>query len=132
MKEMEYQSERLDNPIILANGFYRGYEYWILNLGTHPTAYVHVPHEHKECRKDYDEIPVACHYGLTYSQPYLYRGNKDYAIGWIIGWDYAHYGDYSGNDRLMFYEANYKKWTTKEIFKEVKNVIEQLDGVKIK
>ncbi len=133
MKEMEYSLKRLNNPIILANGKYKGYEYWILNLGVHPTAYVRVPHEHKYHMKHYDEIPIECHYGLTYSEPYLYLGNNDYAIGSIIGWDYAHYGDYCGYDELVLEcLMNYhtKKWSTKEIFEEVKSVIRQLEAIK--
>ena len=131
MKQMEYSIERLYNPIILANGFYKGYEYWILNLGVHPTAYVRVPHEHKYHMKHYDEIPLYCHGGITYSEPYLYLGNNNYAIGSIIGWDYAHSGDYSGRDELFKnWHGNYvdgKKWTTQEIFDEVKSVIKQLE-----
>ncbi|MCM1315091.1 MAG: hypothetical protein NC040_10945 [Muribaculaceae bacterium] len=50
--------------------------------------------------------------------------------GWWIGWDYGHCTDYSG---FMMHEhwfdidtSHLKKWTTAEIFEEVKKVISQL------
>lgn len=39
MKEMIY-GERMGNPDVLYSGEYRGHKFAILNLGTHPTAYV--------------------------------------------------------------------------------------------
>ena len=39
---------------------------------------------------------------------------------WIIGWDYAHYGDYS------VFDGNGKKWSTLEIKKHCYEVIKQL------
>lgn len=52
--------------------------------------------------------------------------------GWFIGWDYAHYGDYLGYNMLPFLQQfsehhnKDKKWTTKEIFKDVKEVCYQI------
>ena len=138
MIEMEYSKDRIFK--ILANGKYKGYVYWILNLGTHPTAYVEVPRGHELWFNDYDECPVECpvecHYGLTYSENYLHDCNHG---EWTIGWDYAHADDFTGYDLRfsalmpeceieMMKKRNetLKKWTTKEIFQEVKSVINQL------
>lgn len=64
MKEMVYSADRIIK--VLHNGEYRGHKFAILNLGTHPTAYV-------ECKLDdcnsygderLDEISVHC--GFTY------------------------------------------------------------------
>lgn len=68
-----------------------------------------------------------CHGGLTYSNDYLLKGTPDEQFGWWIGWDYAHCHDYApyysqAEAALM----NLHKWTTKEIFEEVREVIEQL------
>lgn len=66
MKQMEYSSERKRE--ILFEGKYRDYQFYILNLGTHPTAYVEIPKENKLYEKDYDEIDIDVHGGLTYSE----------------------------------------------------------------
>lgn len=41
MKEMKYSKERKIE--ILATGYCFGLLYYILNLGTHPTAYIKLP-----------------------------------------------------------------------------------------
>lgn len=116
----------------LAYGTYKGYEFRIMNLGTHPTAYVNIPSFHPCFLKTYNElydssIDINVHGGLTFSSNQI--GTESGVLtGWWLGWDYAHYGDYLGYE-MMFPEelhTNDKKWTTKEIFKDVKSVIEQL------
>ena len=54
--------------------------------------------------------------------------NNQKMEGWFIGWDYAHYGDYAGYEEKLPKELQTggKKWTTEEIFKEVKSVCYQL------
>lgn len=128
--EMQYSTNiKLET---LAYGFYKGYEFRILNLGTHPTAYVNIPVNHPCFGKSYNEIydsgiDIDVHGGLTYSNQKL-RTESDYLVGWWIGWDYAHYGDYSGYDVTFLEELqdHGKKWTTLEIFDDVKKAIEQL------
>ena len=49
--------------------------------------------------------------------------------GKFIGWDYAHAGDYTGyfgEERWKALEMDGKKWTTQEIFEEVKDACYQL------
>lgn len=46
--------------------------------------------------------------------------------GKFIGWDYSHYGDYLGYDRYYGCDKEDKKWTTQEIFEEVKDACYQL------
>ncbi|MCM1316396.1 MAG: hypothetical protein NC244_13615 [Alistipes senegalensis] len=70
----------------------------------------------------YDDIPVECHGGLTYSKSYVNGLFTD--SGWWIGWDYAHDGDYFGD--MHDDTSCLKKWTTAEIIEEVKKVISQL------
>ena len=120
MKEMIYQANRIYE--ILGDGVYKGWHYKIINYGTHPCAYVEIPQEHGLYGVDYIDINIDCHGGLTYSK-FDEDGN------YYIGWDYAHYGDYAGYE-MMFPEIcriNGKKWTTEEIFEEVKQVINQLN-----
>jgi len=126
IKDMKYGTKRIEK--VLAEGNYRGYHFIIMNLGTHPTAYVEIPRTHKYFGKHYDDIDVCVHGGLTFDSPQF--GKKKNS--WFIGWDYAHCGDYYGYDekfqRLFpaLINRNDKKWTTIEIFEDVKSVIEQL------
>lgn len=126
MKEMEYSKDRKTE--LLYKGKYKGYEFYVMNLGTHPTAYVNIPKRHKLYGKHYDIIPIECHWGLTYSSESLEVEEDVFEKGWFIGWDYSHYRDYMGyyigDERV---ELNYKKWTTLEIVKECFEVINQLD-----
>lgn len=127
-KEMIYGTNRIVD--VLDSGKCFGYQYYILNLGTHPTAYVEIPNTHSCYKKRYDEIDIDVHGGLTYSKDYLYiPENENLKNSWFIGWDYAHAGDYFGyNENFLLYlqERNNKKWTTKEIQQDVYSVCEQL------
>lgn len=127
-KEMVYGAERIID--VLDSGQCLGYKYYILNLGTHPTAYVEIPKNHYCYLKQYDSIDIEVHGGLTYSDSYLIIdcGKRDLKNSWFIGWDYAHCDDYMGfyeefNDDLA---SSQKKWTTKEIQQDVFSVCEQL------
>ena len=124
MKEMIYSAKRLNPPEMLADGEYKGLHFYVLNLGTHPCAYVDVTDTDLN-GKDYGSIDIECHCGLTYSREYLHTVDKK---GWFIGWDYAHYGDYMdyGDTFLNNMFSNDKKWTTEEIVEECKNVINQI------
>ena len=131
MKEMVYQSNRKTE--VLYSGTYKDYEFYILNLGTHPTAYINVKNNMLLNKKNYDDININVHGGLTYSKDYLNINDVEEIKGWFIGWDYAHFGDFSGYD-FMFSTIHHdfisslnqnKKWTTKEIYEDVKSVIEQ-------
>lgn len=106
MKEMEYQAKRKIE--LLFDEEYKGYHYYILNLGTHPTAYVEITKGNKLFGKTYDEIyeddiDIEVHGGLTYSRDYM-------------GYD----------DLFSQFAIGGYKWTTQEIIKECENVIEQI------
>lgn len=126
MKEMVYRDKSIAE--LLDSGTYDDYEYEIVSRGLHPCAYVKLPEGHKYYGLGYDDVPVDCHCGLTYAENYL--SILPLESGWWIGWDYGHCCDYSG---FMMHEhwkdvdtSHYKKWTTAEIFEEVKQVIDQL------
>lgn len=136
MKQMNYIPSRLVSelgkpPLILDNNVYKGYEYYILSLGTHPTAYVKLCKDDKFYGYDYDRLSelVDVHGGFTYSRDYLTVA-KDESDVWFVGWDYAHYGDYSGFDILYTgedYNDNYNmKHSTFKIFEDVISVVNQL------
>ena len=122
-----YYEKRLDKPIILENDVYKGYEYYIITLGSHPCCYVLLPKGHRYHGRFYDDISIKCHYGLTYSEPTLLKDNVVTGDEWVIGWDYAHMDDYISYD-VMFVEA-YEyghKYTLEELRNDVYEVINQL------
>lgn len=126
MKEMVYMNKSIAE--ILDSSTYKGYEYAIVSRGFHPCAYLQLTEEHKYYGLKYDDIPVDCHCGLTYSESWLdVLPEND---GWWIGLDYGHCCDYSGfmiHEHGLDIDTSYlKKWTTAEILEEVKNVIRQV------
>ena len=131
MKEMKYDSnikiDLLDEGYINEGNY--TFEYVILNLGTHPTAYILIPPHHKYYKKDYMEIPLDVYGGLTYSRDYLFWNENDKMSGWYIGWDYCHYGDYFFLSEGIAMCNFWKKWTTEEILEDVKNAVKQLSEV---
>ena len=128
MKEMKYQSQFKSE--VLDTGFCFGLLYYIMNLGTHPTAYIKIPKGHKlygkTDEKIYQEVDV--HGGITYSEEGLYVEKGKEIEGWFIGWDYGHYGDYMGIEELVPVEFRIggKKWTTQEIYKELREACYQI------
>ena len=126
MKEMIYKTKF--ETELLDSGTYEGYEYAIVSRGFHPCAYVKLPEGHKYYGLGYDDILVDCHGELTYAENYL--DVLPARLGWWIGWDYGHCCDYAGFMKSPMWSdvdtGHYKKWTTSEIFEEVKQVIEQL------
>lgn len=130
MKEMVYKNyiengqEVID---MLDEGIYKDFHYAIVSYGTHPCAYVEIPEGHELYNvSDEDElVDIDCHCGITYvSTTGLIRpSDENHRDGHWIGWDYAHCMDYTYG---AYNTSDDKKWTTKEIFEDVKNVIEQL------
>lgn len=127
MKSMTYKPtteiEYLDK------GSYSGIDYIIVSYGTHPCAYIRVPDTSKfyniERSDAPEELQDSVHGGLTWAGPLSVRLNEP---GFYLGWDYAHIDDFSGFD-LNFpadLQAGGKKWTTEEIFNDVKAIIDVL------
>lgn len=104
-------------------------------------GYVGLPSNHSKAGFSYDDMPLRCHGGLTFSQ--RLRG------GWYFyGWDYAHFGD--GN--TLFYEGPTskeiekvlegrplfgaffrmgKRWTIPEVEAECNDVAKQLSRLRM-
>lgn len=119
IKEMVYSKEHKIE--LIGQDEYKGYNWYIFNLGTHPTAYVEVPKKHRYYKKNHNEIDIYVHGSLTYSGNYFpfFETNCN---SWFIGWDYAHYGDY-----VPFIDISTDhKWTTAEITVDCMSVIDQL------
>ena len=131
MKQMIYCSDAKRE--LLYTDTYKGFVYYIMNLGTHPTAYIEIPKDHEFFGKGYNQIYDICdidvHGGLTYSADHLLGVKED---SWFIGWDYAHAGDYCGYYKkfdeygLSYDKYNEKKWTTEEIIEDCKRGINSI------
>ena len=123
-KPMVYQAKRLTPPEQIARGTYKGLDYYVLNLGTHPCAYIDVTDTSLH-DIEYEEIDIIVHGGLTYSRPFLATVDK---TGWFIGWDYGHYGDFTGADMMFPPELQFggKQWTTEEIVIHCEDVINRM------
>lgn len=120
MQEMIYKEGRI-SPVRLADGVYRGVPFYVLSLGTHPCAYVDIAPLGLHAINERD---IDCHGGITYHRDHLATVDHE---GNFLGWDYAHCMDYSGD--LPFLDLGYsKRWTTKEMVAECKNVIDQIVG----
>lgn len=128
-KKMEYSSKRKRE--LLYREKFVNYEIFIMNLGTHPTAYIKVPETHPFYGKDYNEVEIEdieVHGGITYCDDHLFISDTEEVNGWFIGWDYAHWEDFIGTDYMLpeNLKTNGKKWTIEEIIVECLIVIAQL------
>ena len=123
-KEMTYHTDRFPKPEILSQGEYKNFKYYVLNLGTHPCAYIDVT-DTKLDGVDYSDIDIDCHGGLTYAKYYL-NGIDESGERYFIGWDYAHICDYTGYEEMISPCIVGRKWTTKEMVNECKDVINQI------
>lgn len=131
---------------VLCEDEYKGYSFYIINLWTHPCAYVKLRAGNKFFNKEWDELEeINCHGGVTYARDYLtcskivkntnpntslykayYRENIVEVVPksdrcWVIGWDYAHSGDKYSDSKVQG-----KMWSTEEIIEECKEVIDQI------
>lgn len=122
MKEMQYKATR-QAPIILDEGTIDKFNYKIISFGQYPCAYIEIPVTHRYYKVNYDNINIHCHGGLTYGRMGLV--SCDITTGYWIGWDYAHVDDYF-EIGLSSLSLGTKKWTTKKILEEVKEVIGEL------
>ena len=111
---------------LIATDEYKGYEYAVVNYGTHPCCYVKLYRDHPFFGHDHNRISLSCHGGLTYSKNHVQAisDNLD-SDGWWIGWDYAHAGDY-----VSYFSReegiNLKRWSTEELIEDCQYVIDQV------
>jgi hypothetical protein len=113
---------------MIDHGKFYNIPYVILDLGSHPTAYVGLRKSHrvvKISKGNYDNVMmlnVGPHGGFTYSGDNSFE--QVYFGYYWFGWDYGHYGDYQEFPDSVFGKG--KKWTHGEILKEVLQIIIQL------
>lgn len=80
-------------------------------------AYLGVPIDHPFAGRDYDDVSLECHGGLTYSRKGCNAGRP---VGWWwYGWDYGHAGDaVVFSNRIHGHE-----WLPVEVKKEIDNFV---------
>lgn len=132
MKQMEYGKALNDRAEVLYHGVIDGFECAIVNTaGHHPCAYINVPADvlkkYDNPELDYDKWSSYCHGGFTYAAKDAPGIDGD--PGFWLGWDYAHYGDYScyiidGIDRSL---GRGRRWTTVEVLENVVDTIHSLE-----
>lgn len=125
LKRMNYKESLHEE---LASGKYKTYEFEIWNRSGVPTAYIKFPIDilSNEVLKTAIELKLVVHGGITFTGNLNYR--EDSSAYWI-GWDYGHAGDYMN---LPGIKLSGQRWTTRKIYKEVKNVIRQIISLKLK
>lgn len=124
VEPMIYQVNRKTPPKILVADNYKGFDYYILDYGVYPCAYVEVSNT-KFNGIDYDNIGLHCYGGLTYSKSRLQGVKK---TGWYIGWDYA-VQEISFGHKVTFPKllpTDGKRWTTEEIIAECRSVVDEV------
>ena len=121
MKEMIYTDAECREWLV--HDTYKGIEFVIMNLGTHPTAYIGVDKNSKLYGES--DIDLNVHGGVTYTSSRLLNEQYEECLSgkWWIGWDYAHCGDY-----LPFLGDYGKRWTTQEMLEDVKSAIDEILG----
>ena len=86
-------------------------------------AYLGIPINHPLAGFDYDDIPLSCHWGLTYGGTDLSGLTKN---KYRYGWDYGHCDDVSTYDielPILTRKPGAKNWTVGEIVQEIDDVL---------
>lgn len=124
MKEMIYSGNQI-SELLYTDGD-EEYKYAILNIrGSHPCAYVQFPGVEK--LESYDDMVMN---KIDPHGYFTYLGTLNYPElpGIWLGWDYAHFGDYTAIPSMFpdFGARFGRKYTTKEIADECKSILQQI------
>lgn len=112
------QISKAEAGTIFLDRFDDGIRFMILKGGSSLCAYVGVPEDHPLSNFEYNDLPISCHGGLTFSGGYEdYKSTKSpFPKGfYFYGWDYAHSGDYCDyyDTPIMSPLSDYRKNDTK-------------------
>lgn len=94
------------------------YDWYIMSRGECPLVYLSIPVGHPYYNKDYSDIPVFVHGGLTFKGEIFDKQ--------CIGWDYGHNGDRFDSPIFGTILLKGKEWTFEEIRDEVYSAMNQL------
>lgn len=121
LSEMEYTDIECAHEThkVLAKGTYKGHDVIAVSLGSHPCCYIRINEDEKCYGKDYNDIMIDCHGGLTFSDS-IEKEHPFFTKGYWVGWDFAHLGDAFST---LF---NGKHWTTYELIEELREAVDSL------
>ena len=135
MKQMEYGKDLDGGSEVLYHGTIDGFECVIVNIkGSHPCAYINVPKsvldKYEKPELDDERWFADCHGGFTYASEES-PCNVSNEVGFWLGWDYAHWGDYTCvavNGKVIIPpKPDEKLWTTAEVLENVVDTIHSLE-----
>lgn len=92
------RDHKYEPQTIVAKGRIGEHDFAIINRNFHPCSYIRLNDDSPFVDKDYDDIPLDCHYGLTYKERHTNLGFEELQEGTWIGWDYGHCGDFCRYD----------------------------------
>ena len=128
-KEMVYSPNWISE--IIAHNVYKGVEYFVVNIGIHPCAYVVCDKEFldKHLNDGWGKINgISVHGGVAYigelSNLAAFSGNPRLEEVYCFGWDYGHIGDWAGYMSDFMNEGN-MKYDTWMVVEECKSAIDQ-------
>lgn len=117
------QYGHLEGAVTLDHEMYSGYEYLVVNFGSHPAAYVRIPKEHPYYEKEFWNMKIKPHSDLSFGGT-LEKYNLE---GFWIGWEYNLFGDFvAGRTREYITEGWHKQYVTSEIIEKIHDVIDLL------
>jgi len=102
-----------------------GFRCLVLRGPSHVCAYIGVKENHPFYGKDYSDLNISCHGGLTFAQAGKDNEYKWSAGWWWFGWDYGHYNDASLYDFKYGTGLTGVEWTPEMVKGEFPEVIAQ-------
>ena len=103
---------------IFVDRFDEGLRFLIMRGPFHLCAYIGIPMDHPLAKRNYDDLPIDCHGGLTFAGEGRKRGEWPAGFYWY-GWDYGHCDDYMISDHHSVDYARFNESRTKWGVKEV-------------
>lgn len=110
----------LERGEVVRSTYKDGVHIVVLRGGASWCAYLGVPESHPLADREYDDLPLRVHGGLTYA------GKLDgkYEGEYFYGWDYAHMGDHLWYEvPVPMLDRNEHKWTIKEVYDDAVNAV---------
>jgi hypothetical protein len=106
----------LESGTILEDGYENDVRYLIMRGPCALCAYVGVPEDHPLAGKDYDDLPMSVHGGLTFAR--AGKGETWPANWYWYGWDYGHLGDRALYDLDRGLDKGNTEWTPEMVLKQ--------------
>ena len=119
MKDLTWEQIKQKEPgTILHDAYTNGIRFIILRGPSALCAYVGVPLSHPLASFHYDDIPLECHGGLTFSGEGDKWRPKDF---YWYGWDYGHAGDWCFFDKQC--GSSSKQWLVGDVIQDSEGVL---------